>query len=47
MSLSSTNELAPLYERPDELPQQLIRFNTTHPLGNGRECVEWIDEVLR
>jgi acetylornithine deacetylase/succinyl-diaminopimelate desuccinylase-like protein len=47
MSLSSPNEQAPFYERPDELLQQLIRFNTTNPPGNERECVEWIDEVLR
>src|SRR5215218_1437225 len=47
MSLSSTNEEVPLYERPVELLQQLIRFNTTNPPGNERECVEWIDQVLR
>ncbi len=47
MSLSSTNEQAPFYERPAELLQKLIRFNTTNPPGNERECVEWIDEVLR
>jgi len=47
MSLSSANEQAPSYERPVELLQQLIRFNTTNPPGNERECVEWIDEVLR
>ena len=47
MSLSSTNEQAPFYERPDQLLQRLIRFNTTNPPGNERECVEWIDGVLR
>src|SRR5215212_5350130 len=47
MSLSSTNEEVPNYERPDELLQRLIRFNTTNPPGNERECVEWIDGVLR
>ena len=47
MSLSSTNEQAPFYERQAELLQQLIRFNTTNPPGNERECVEWIDGVLR
>jgi len=47
MSLSSTNEEVPNYERPDELLQRLIRFNTTSPPGNERECVEWIDGVLR
>jgi acetylornithine deacetylase/succinyl-diaminopimelate desuccinylase-like protein len=47
MSLSSTNGQAPIYERPDELLQQLIRFNTTNPPGNERGCVEWVDELLR
>lgn len=47
MSLSSTNEQAPFYEGPAELLQKLIRFNTTNPPGNERECVEWIDELLR
>ena len=47
MSLPSASEQAPLYERPAELLQRLIRFNTTNPPGNERECVEWIDELLR
>jgi len=47
MSLSSTNEEVPFYERPAELLQRLIRFNTTNSPGNERGCVEWIDEVLR
>ncbi len=47
MSLSSANEQAPFYERPVELLQQLIRFDTTNPPCNERECVEWIDGLLR
>ena len=47
MSLSSTGQQAPLYERPAELLQQLIRFNTTNPPGSERECVEWIEKLLR
>ena len=47
MSLSSTNEEVPFYERPAELLQRLIRFDTTNPPGNERGCVEWIDELLR
>lgn len=46
MSLSSANEQVPLYERPAELLQRLIRFDTTNPPGNERECVEWIGELL-
>jgi acetylornithine deacetylase/succinyl-diaminopimelate desuccinylase-like protein len=47
MSLSSTNEQASFFERPAELLQRLCRFNITNPLGNERECVEWINEMLR
>jgi acetylornithine deacetylase/succinyl-diaminopimelate desuccinylase-like protein len=47
MSLSSTNEQLPIYERPVELLRQLIRFDTTNPPGNERVCIEWIDGLLR
>jgi acetylornithine deacetylase/succinyl-diaminopimelate desuccinylase-like protein len=33
--------------RPVELLQRLIRFDTTNPPGNERECVEWIADALR
>jgi acetylornithine deacetylase/succinyl-diaminopimelate desuccinylase-like protein len=33
--------------RPVELLQRLIRFDTTNPPGNERECVDWIAGVLR
>jgi acetylornithine deacetylase/succinyl-diaminopimelate desuccinylase-like protein len=33
--------------QPAELLQRLIRFDTTNPPGNERECVEWIADVLR
>jgi acetylornithine deacetylase/succinyl-diaminopimelate desuccinylase-like protein len=36
-----------LSERPAELLQRLIRFDTTNPPGNERACVEWIAELLR
>jgi acetylornithine deacetylase/succinyl-diaminopimelate desuccinylase-like protein len=36
-----------VYERPEELLQALIRFNTTNPPGNEVECVQYIDQVLR
>src|SRR5918992_1084111 len=39
MSLSSTNEEVPLYERPVELLQRLIRFNTTNPPGYETEIL--------
>ena len=47
MSVSSANEQDPFYERPAELLQRLIRFDTTNPPGNERGCVEWIGGVLR
>ena len=43
---SSSDEQAALRDRPAELLQRLIRFDTTNPPGNERECVEWIDAVL-
>lgn len=36
--VSKTN--APIYQRPSELLQDLIRFDTTNPPGNG--CVHLI-----
>jgi acetylornithine deacetylase/succinyl-diaminopimelate desuccinylase-like protein len=31
-----------IHERPVELLQQLLRFDTTNPPGNEPECIEWI-----
>jgi acetylornithine deacetylase/succinyl-diaminopimelate desuccinylase-like protein len=36
-----------LHERPVELLQRLLRFDTTNPPGSERECIEWLDGVLR
>jgi acetylornithine deacetylase/succinyl-diaminopimelate desuccinylase-like protein len=43
----SADTHAALYDRPAELLQRLIRFDTTNPPGNERACVEWIASVLR
>src|SRR5215218_3482450 len=43
----SADTHAALYDRPAELLQRLIRFDTTNPPGNERACVEWIAGVLR
>jgi acetylornithine deacetylase/succinyl-diaminopimelate desuccinylase-like protein len=43
----SVNTDAALHDRPAELLQRLIRFDTTNPPGNERACVEWIAGVLR
>jgi acetylornithine deacetylase/succinyl-diaminopimelate desuccinylase-like protein len=35
-----------LQERPVELLQRLLRFDTTNPPGGERECIEWIRAML-
>jgi len=37
----------PIYLRPAELLQNLIRFNTTNPPGNERLCIEYINSLLK
>ncbi len=36
-----------IQERPAELLQQLLRFDTTNPPGAEDECIAWIAELLR
>jgi acetylornithine deacetylase/succinyl-diaminopimelate desuccinylase-like protein len=36
-----------LWQRPAELLQRLIRFDTTNPPGNERECIAFIEGLLR
>ncbi len=38
---------ATIYQRPAELLQQLIRFDTTNPPGNEADCVAFIDGLLK
>src|SRR5664280_3206058 len=38
---------SPIYERPAEMLQKLIRFDTTNPPGNERPCIEYIDVLLK
>ena len=40
------SNLATLRERPVELLQNLIRFDTTNPPGNEAACIGFIDDVL-
>lgn len=35
-----------IHERPVELLQHLIRFDTTNPPGNERACIDWIGALL-
>jgi acetylornithine deacetylase/succinyl-diaminopimelate desuccinylase-like protein len=43
--LSADNR--PIYERPVELLQNLIRIDTTNPPGNEAECINYINELLK
>jgi len=36
-----------VYQRPVELLQHLIRFDTTNPPGNERTCIAFIEELLK
>lgn len=36
-----------IHERPSELLQDLIRFNTTNPPGNEHLCIDYIHRLLR
>ena len=35
-----------IHRRPAELLRDLIRFDTTNPPGNERECIAYIDGLL-
>ncbi|MDQ3768178.1 MAG: M20/M25/M40 family metallo-hydrolase [Actinomycetota bacterium] len=35
-----------IHERPAELLQRLIRFDTSNPPGGERECIDWIHALL-
>jgi acetylornithine deacetylase/succinyl-diaminopimelate desuccinylase-like protein len=37
---------SPFYQRPAELLQELIRFDTTNPPGNEGECISYINYLL-
>ena len=40
-------QTSPIYERPAELLQNLIRFDTTNPPGNERPCIQYINGLLK
>ena len=46
MSTVRTGSETPLQDRPAELLARLLRFDTTNPPGNERECIDWIRELL-
>jgi len=45
MAIPSTSAQI-IYQRPAELLQNLIRFDTTNPPGNEAECVSYIGSLL-
>ncbi len=46
MSTTPAHAEAPIQDRPAELLAQLLRFDTTNPPGNERECVDWVRGLL-
>jgi len=42
----ASEERSPLYRRPVELVQNLIRFDTTNPPGNEAACMDYINGLL-
>ena len=44
--MSPTNEISSIYQRPAELLQRLIRFDTTNPPGNEADCIAFLNELL-
>ena len=47
MCISSSNKGTPIYEHPERLLQNLIRFDTTNPPGNEAACIMFIDSLLK
>lgn len=42
----TADNVGSIHERPVELLQKLVRFDTTNPPGNEAGCIGYIDEVL-
>lgn len=43
---ASTSSESKIFERPAELLQKLIRFDTTNPPGNEAACISYINDLL-
>jgi acetylornithine deacetylase/succinyl-diaminopimelate desuccinylase-like protein len=46
MYKESSKDQAEIYKTPVELLQNLIRFNTTNPPGNEKECIRYLNNIL-
>ena len=42
----TTQNQAPIYQRPIEILQKLVQFDTTNPPGNEAECISYINNLL-
>jgi len=47
VDVAAEPEIPDLHERPAELLQRLLRFDTTNPPGAERECVQWLRTVVQ
>ncbi len=45
--MSTSNNITFIHQRPAELLQKLIQFNTTNPPGNEAECIAYIGGLLK
>ena len=45
--MTPTSHLSSIYQRPVELLQKFVRFDTTNPPGNETECIAFIDGLLK
>lgn len=45
--MESANNISSIYQRPAELLQRLIQFDTTNPPGNEAECIFFIKGLLK
>lgn len=44
--MTSAGKVSSIYQRPRELLQRLIQFDTTNPPGNESECISFINGLL-
>ncbi|MFU8772863.1 MAG: M20 family metallopeptidase, partial [Anaerolineales bacterium] len=44
--MALAEDISAIYQRPVELLQKLIQFDTTNPPGNETECITFINDVL-
>jgi acetylornithine deacetylase/succinyl-diaminopimelate desuccinylase-like protein len=47
MSIDHHSDVATVHQRPVELLQNLIRFDTSNPPGNEAGCIQYVGELLR